>query len=411
MEQTFTISPFGTVKIHKELHRGKLFTIYQAELEGQLVCLKTPSASLIPDSTPAGFFKADYSISEGSEVFVRGRICPGLSEVPRNPVNSNKSREELDLLNGFVINEALLIAWSQGAWNHQVLGLGTWDILTTSLHSDHGGFSATQEVSESRFLPVLVMALHQATPLAHLPREEKRVLFPRMLPALWVALSKLYHADLSETNLLLQLDQQKFHLIDPGVIITSSRTGPTGGLVLQDEIQMSYFTTTAANYPLLAPFEDPNLDSSISSFYQATDLLTYLRLLVVGWRTDNIHSLVARRPQELTQAPAARARPNPSDLLALGLIYFRILTGEELFLGRPIMPQTPVWMTEWNYSSPSFKSSLREGYRRVLEQLENNYFTRELDSYSLKQAERKLVLALLNLEISDYTQLMRLVEF
>jgi hypothetical protein len=104
-----------------------------------------------------------------------------------------------------------------------------------------------------------------------------------------------------------------------------------------------------------------------------------------------------------------RPRPFPSDLLALGIIYYRILTDEDLFLGREILPDRPAWQGDLPSGLMDPKNgSILETYRRVANTLSENYIARELDKHSLDPAEDRLANALLNLQVRDQNHILEL---
>jgi hypothetical protein len=65
------------------------------------------------------------------------------------------------------------------------------------------------------------MTYPRAIPLSSVPHSSKRQLFPRMLPACWDALCVAHYGDLSESNLLISENFDRFHIIDPGVLLSS----------------------------------------------------------------------------------------------------------------------------------------------------------------------------------------------
>jgi hypothetical protein len=106
-----------------------------------------------------------------------------------------------------------------------------------------------------------------------------------------------------------------------------------------------------------------------------------------------------------------RSRPFPSDLLALGIIYYRILTDEDLFLGREILPDRPAWHGDLPRGLMDPKDgSIFETYQRVANKLSENYIAREVDKHFLDPAENKLVNALLNLQVRDRNHILELTK-
>jgi hypothetical protein len=226
-----------------------MFDIYLAELCGQEVCLKTPRN--IPGKN---YYCSDYFCNTGSETFYGGNTwnpkLDKLNTLPTTPV------DDLKIAIGMLLMESQVIQWTQGAWNHSIIGQGVWDSHSVVCDRRNTWDEADRDLRfGAGFLPVLVMPYHRTIRLADLSKTEQKKLFPRMLPALWAALSQMYHGDLSETNILIQPDYSHLHPIDPGVMLVSVSIGYTDNSVLKDDRSASVFTTTAANYPLLPPFD------------------------------------------------------------------------------------------------------------------------------------------------------------
>jgi hypothetical protein len=125
--------------------------------------------------------------------------------------------------------------------------------------------------------------------------------------------------------------------------------------------------TERAHYPVLAPFED----------------------------TDDLWA-VLQAPETLGQLCIPKSpsleRPLASDLMALGLVYYRLLTGENLFLGE-VLPQ-PAWFGQRS----SLDDSASEGrlvYQAVYQALRQNYVSQQVKKHRhITEKEAALVEAL-----------------
>lgn len=360
----FNLSPLGKGTVTQVLHEGKMFHLYCAELNERDVVLKTPSPSLSGDSL---FVR---SILQGSETFVSTN--QGIKWL-------NQHRAEFDpikVATWALLVESQIINQTAGAWNHEVIAMGTWDGLSECWHEEIWN---SEEPLDFRFLPVMVMPYHDAVAFSTLPHTLKRLLLPKMLPALWDALLRMPHGDLSESNILINQTQNIFHLIDPGVVLTSD-TQQFNGLSY-----ISIFTTTAANYPVIPPFNRQSYETSgLISFIEKPIVQNYLKEPILAG--------------EKLSTPAA------CDLLALGIIYYRILTGKEMFLGTSILPQKPAWMN--SYMTPAFED--RRVYNQLIDSLSNNYIQKELEKAGILDNEKRLALGLLNLEVVDREHLLYL---
>jgi hypothetical protein len=368
----FNLDPFGPGRVTDALHRGRTFHVYRATLGERTVALKTPAPGLSGDA-----FFIDGEHRHTSIVVATDQGMGSLN-------GFQKRLDPLTVATGALLMEAHRIGLTAGAWNHEVLGLGTWDGMSPDWDRSCGSYD---EPLDSRFLPVLVMPYHDATPFSALPGSTKRTLFPRMMPALWDALCVLPHGDLSESNILLDRTRNGFHLIDPGVTLSSDlrdRVPRTGYEYL------SIFTTNVANYPIVPPFDR-------TPCWWAAGLANRLSGSTDGDATDwwNAESLAGQGPG---RSPAA------CDLLAVGIIYSRILTGAEMFLGTSLLP-TPVWFR--HHVEGRQKEEPTEA--RLIEALSDGYLWATLEKAAATEAEKRLAHALLNLEILERDQLLRLV--
>lgn len=284
------VEPLGTVRVTAWLHRGALFDVLQAEHQGRAVCLKTPSLS--PSARGEEVF-ASLTHSDETNVFITS--AGGTAVIA--------AREAL--LGQLLTLEAQRIRDTAGAWNHQVIALGVWD---PEPERSHLGLDDLLR-EEARFRPVLVTPLHPGCTFGQLDRGLQRKLFPRMLPALWDALTAAPHGDLSPENLVCDLAGGRFVLIDPGVVMRSLR--PRRGPGLDEEVTVT--TTNAEHYPVLSPAFDLLLG-------QPTGEIPTLGAIIMPWR------------------PRREGQPAASDLQAAGILYHRLLTGRH-----PLYGTLPGW--------------------------------------------------------------------
>lgn len=385
------ISPFGCCTILESIHRGSLFTIYRGEIGGRQVCLKTPSASL----GEGRLFHATHRYTCGSEAFYSGSIgAVGLDDGTHTP-------EMLaQIASSLLVAESQTIQWTAGRWNHSVLGLGVW-----SEQSIYGPGNPKIPF-HLRFRPVMVTPWYDATPFASLPHDEKRELFPRMLPALFDALVSNYHGDLSETNILVASDRSMFHLVDPGVIVGSSLERTPDSWVLGESDDRAFFTTTPANYAMLPPFKDSfwaggegepgDLISSVAAMLDPERIWSGG---VVGFGFSGPSNALSRNPEWAPQ----RRRPYRSDLLALGTMFYRIVTGEDLFFDRWMGLERAAWIGALpSGSGPGWRmNDIVERYPKLVSVLNEGYVARKLAASGMSQWEQTLADALISLKITD----------
>jgi hypothetical protein len=393
MDERFVLNPFGIGKLTGQIHAGDLFNVYTAELCDQEVAIKVPS--------PNGkeYYGADYS---GIQTSVwRGSVEKGNYERV-GWTGAGLSSMELGIR--MLMIEGQLINWTNGAWNHNVIGMGTWDGL-----SGINKMSIYKHVPEpDRFVPVMVMPLYKAQAFSAFSNKEKREMFPGILPALWDALCAMDHGDLAESNILLDDDLTRFHLVDPGVLLASLALTPAREEQRTEEYwyasEFCFFTTNAANYPLIPPYADldsHNWGNCEGWFSMILDSPHY-------WPGESLFSPLSRVPTVTGGKIEKRIKPSAQDLLALGIMYFRILSGRELFLGRPVMGDRPAWECDFGelYGSDNRLTPLFE----VCKALDEGYILKELESIEIAKKEFVLAHALLNLRINTKEDLMALLD-
>lgn len=354
----FNLNPLGQGVVTHTLHEGRMFNVYRAIIGAEDVVLKT----LSPELTGENVFSRKPAFEEGaSETFVR--TDRGLEK------SAKSAAQKIDIAARLLQLEANTIRETNGAWNHRVIAAGSWDGFSKSTASPPPDSNRTKiEFNESPDLadvPVLVMPYHDARPFSMFSNARKRGLFPRMLPALWTALCKTTHGDLSESNILINNSGDIFHLIDPGVYINNSEEHING--------QAALFTTNEQNYPFFSPVPD-HPENSLSLFVQ-----NHLH------RLDSVNS-----PQ-----------PATGDLLAMGIIYYRILTGKEIFRDENVSRGLPFW-------EHSFMLPFDPVNKWAAEVLTGDSIKQEIENAGIPPAEKQLVQALLTFEITDLKELVKL---
>ncbi|MEA4910008.1 MAG: serine/threonine-protein kinase [Anaerolineaceae bacterium] len=380
---TFGMSPFGVGEIVQTISTGRLFRVYLARIAGQEVCVK----AVAPGRNAGGNAGVFTSAFQGIET----SLYDGCTQVvDALPVSAYAALAE-----HILVSEAQVIQQAGQAWNHRVYGLGIWD-----------GQSAAQALPpgptrpDERFGIALVMPHYPAAPLSSLQPQEKKRSLAAILPGLWDALGNSCHGDLSESNILVEADQRTFHLIDPGVLIAS----PAVRTNYADE--KSYLTTNPANYPLLPPFL--NVESIAGQGgYSLAGLLSALVAHPSRW--DDLYGpfdLSARVFNPAGNNSPETLRPGPSDLLALGILYYRALTGKDIFREDSFFPNTPAWVGKFGETGREVYTSLKQAGQVLL----SGYVEERLSGESLLLSERNLAQALLTLQIESRAHLQALVD-
>jgi hypothetical protein len=391
------------VLLTERLRAGARYEIWAGQLGDEQVCVKLP----VVDSSAPSVYSMNHSLVVHSEAFSDGITQPFQ---PRG-----------DVLGDLLEIEAGIIAAAGKAWNHRSLGVGR----VLSQHS-HGG-SDPREWSRA-----LVLPRHDGVTLDTVEVGQRGRLFEAMLPALWTALCASPHGDLNETNLIVDPDRSRFHLIDPGVRKTCWWAAAHTPGVLRDEVWNAVFITTAANYPILypvfggddarraaiaSPFEkDLFTDSATAQEYNlvraaaagqtaATTPPANLFGLLEGHAAVCSFGYLGVQPSHVAQ------QPNPADLLALGIMYYRALTGAEAFLGPTALLDTPAWIgthPEAGRAGSVKPGPIAEAYERLLRALPD-WIESRVTEQGIPTAKQPLLRAMLTLELRDIAQLHRLL--
>ncbi len=365
-----TISPYGEAQIRETIHEGRLFHLYRATLADTDVCLKVPNPS--PGNCCAARFL-------GSETMV----WSGSSGVLK------VSAAELTLL---LLLEAETVRSTRGLWNHQVLGIGAFDAFSPELLSATY-FSLSHPHSDpNRFWPVVILPYHSANPLSKYPRAPKCDLFLSILPTLWDALCAQPHADLSESNILVDEQNQSFILIDPGVCMASHSVDTSDSYANHRIL----FTTNSANYPLLFPFFDHRGGERNLGEQTLQDML--------GDLIDKPDYLLRPSHFSLFGGAAVKKRPSMADMQALGLMYYRMLTGMELLPTVDGALDEPLWCGRFG---EAYLMKWIERHQRVRDVLSADFIRQKLAKIDREAAT--LIEQLVNLQITTKDQLEKCV--
>ncbi len=383
------------------------------------MCVKLPAI----DSSAPSLYSMNHSLVVHSEAF---------SDAVTQPFQAGS-----EVLGDLLEVEAGIIAATGKAWNHRSLGVGR----VLAQHS--GGGSDPREWSRALVLPRFDGFTLEAVEIG-----ERALLFERMLPALWTALCASPHGDLNEANLIVGPDRSRFRLIDPGVRKTGWWSAARTSWVLRDEVWNAVFITTAANYPILFPVfsgddarrvaipsqdkdrDEPN-EVVRDLFHQDLFLdpaeaqqALWARAIQAGQSgvptpPANLFGLLeyhsaafssgAIGVQGTHRRPAAQ--PTSADLLALGIMYYRALTGAEAFLGQTALLDAPAWLgihPEIGHAGEVTLGPIPKAYDRIRHALPGWIDSRVTD-HGIPTAKQPLLRALLTLELHNIGQLHELL--
>jgi hypothetical protein len=279
-------------QVAMEVHRGAIFRVYQATLDdGRVVALKVPADH---GTSASDVLYGAFANLVFTRLFsVVGSIGRSTSTLPATVALHAKLLEQ----------EAARIVQSQGYWNHAVIRVGQ----TTWKHGD------AQPSLMTPWLP--------GDALGALEVEVQCAMFPRMVPSLWDALAAAPHGDLHPGHLILAPARDRFALIDPGATVYIDQRRSTG-----DGDVALVFATNLEHYPVLPPY------------YASTRLGIRPRAHFEAFLSSEGGFSMSIGPDADSTVPPMSAvnsilgdAPRATDLLALGIMYYRMLTRRHPF--------------------------------------------------------------------------------
>jgi hypothetical protein len=408
------LNPLGPAVVLEQVHYGVLFEVFRVQVGERIYAVKSPRRAPPSEKDIIGWVTTGYFFG-ASAWFIGGTgqqsyspsLWPWLSFA-------------------LLCAEAEHVRSTGERWNHGVVTLGMWD------EGDFAHLGCREQTPpqrlDQRFRPALIMPWHEGQDLSALPLDEQRALFPLMLPALWDSLLAARHRDLSPSNLRLLPDGRRFVLLDPGVHLASYGTGKPRNDSKCDDLE--FFITNARTYPLLPP----NAPSCMIAGAQAREFWAtgtpvepheLAALLACG-------SLVLRDAQDFEGGRAEtrtifphdanrsvppgwlksagdrvipRPGPPPADWLAVGVMYFEILTQRHPFYRDDF--DVPGWcgklFEDWLCADRSVTSDPE--FPRWAERCRDTLASVRY----LSDAERKLAMSLLSLSFTSREQLVAAV--
>lgn len=394
------VNPLGPGTVLERVHSGTIFEVFRVRVGDRDYAVKSPrrerpapAKAWFPKSFSPKWFGAavpserpwDLPVEAGcwsASAFMRS-----VSGDPIGFVRPAQCTPDDWAWLGFALlgAESEHLRRTQGQWNHEVVALGLWD-------GGDRAYTDSKQPSRTwseRYRPALVMPWHDGDDLGALSREQQRALFPRMLPALWDALLVAPHGDLSPSNLRLLRDRHKFVLLDPGVHLRSPGKSPSPCSI--DELDM--FVTNLQTYPVLPYGVDlMHVGDALSAF-------------ITGITTSRFDALTRWFPKMSSYALGAPSLsvPRSSDWLAVGIMYFVILSGQHPFYRNGF--DAPAWagarttMLTWSTHPRSIVNDpeLPRWAERCRDMLAS--------TKDLEDAERRLAIELLSLSFSTRDQL------
>jgi hypothetical protein len=364
---SITLGPVGDGELTERLHAGAGFDVYAGAVDDKRICVKTPAR------TPVD---AD-AVFSASTSLIHTRVYANISRSGSRGFETRESAAPLVGAGDLLGAEHARIAATNGAWNHTSSWFGRSHI--------HGSDA-----------PILVMPRHQGRVFSALDRGEQRRLFPMMLPALWDAVEVSMHGDLHPANIIVAPASDRFSLIDPGVYVQRENRYSGGSWT------RAAFTTNADGYPILPPYCKPAypLDSGASPREQLGSFIGamsgYARQLREGTRP----SVIAAYLHGIGSPP--RNEPHVADLMAAGVIYYRILLDRHPWYDDVFTE--PAWL-----GGETGDADILEGFGAALSRVEHGVPPpRDIDA-TVTEGESHLAVALAEGRITSRRQLTDLV--
>lgn len=388
-------APTPRVRLTELLRPGPRYEIWAGDQDGERVCVKLPAVNRGATS----LYSMNHYLSQGSETFSGG--------------NTQPYQPDRELLGDLLEIEAHTIAQVGKAWNHRILGVGR--VLRDEGDADPREWSRA-----------FVMPRYDGFTLGSVEVGRRAALFEEILPALWRALSESPHGDLNEANLIVDPVRSRFHLIDPGVRRTAWWATDPSSMGLRDQVWNAAFITTQANYPVLQPIfaaddarramtlpdsKDGDLDRFDDDLYLYYDQLTTDNDDLFGMVES--HALVSRLGVLGVKARhrETATHPDPPDLLAMGIIYFRALTGDEAFLGPTGLLPAPAWVgphPRMGTPGQVTRGPIAETYERLAQALPG-WIDARVNDFRIPRNKRGLLRGLLTLQVRSTRELHQLL--
>lgn len=331
------------------LHQGALFDVYLERIDGREVCVKRLANS--DDDRRADALASRWTHSNPTNIFHHRQMG----------WEARDGRPERAHLVALLRAEHEVLQRVAAEWNHPGTTFGDDELL---------------------------MPFCAGTTLASLPRDQQRALFPAMLPALWRALTSCPHGDLKADDLLVDPSGQWFRILDPGVCVDGPARRREPGRSSLD-FHSRIFTTNLANYPLLIPEHGPAPAKRCAPFGDIASQLA-------AYHEAHLFELLAT--EERPSAPATS--PAAADVIAMGAIYFSLLTGSTV--ADVLELDAPLWAGFW--SDTGDRPSVAQ---HCIDAIAGGIFGRALAQAGATQDEIRTCERLLALDISSIEELGR----
>jgi len=312
------INPLGRVSELELLSAGFMFDVYGGRLDGEPVCVKVPAKTM---SLHERAIRERLSVTR-SFVFYKpwtphGANTPLKTQLIHTSHDPGDGDVPPGLSAAILTTQAHVLGRTGAAWNHCLIGLGIWGDADYGRAMPDDGIPYPKSIypeAGPALPPALVMERAAARPLSSYPLADQNRLFKKALPALWRALAAHPHGDLKPEHILVSEDGATVHLIDPGVCLSWQQSYDR-----DTDAVVQLITTNPAHYPVLRPQ------------FQAGPVPAWRRSLVeiADYLADDHHWLNAEWMSEPADGKPG-AQPDCADMLALGIIHYRILTGQEV---------------------------------------------------------------------------------